>query len=186
MEYYEHNNVIESFCSKLLGLKISHFLCEVNLLEFVFFNSPLILHVCGFGRVIRNGDIIVTTYDYLSWDGVDENNNDEWFNVVKFNNEVVGGVVESVEIKNTGDLIIKTDNEIVIECLVANAYPHFDEDNEQWALFEHLMDGHGVFLQSFNKTLMLNKPHESEIVVRHRDISFILNSTKQKSTWTGK
>ena len=45
------------------------------------------------------------------------------------------------------------DNGVRIECYIANAYSHYDEECEQWLLFEHTNDHSGRFLTAYNKRL---------------------------------
>lgn len=105
------------------------------MLEF-FFSDSLIIHANGFCRIIKNQDLLITTRDYESWDGDDSTHNDEWFNLEKYKTEIVGGSVNSVELSPINDLVLKLDNGVIIECLIENAYPHYEEEIEQWVLFE--------------------------------------------------
>lgn len=54
------------FVRNLEGKKLRHLCCEADILDFDF--APLALHAMGCTRVIKNGDILVTTLDYQSWD----------------------------------------------------------------------------------------------------------------------
>ena len=144
------NGAAVQFVNLLVGKKLLHFCCEVEILDFDF--APLALHAMGCSRVIKNNDILVTTLDYQSWDLQESTHNDEWFNVEKFNSEITGGVVTSVEISPCHDLRVELDNNVVIECLIANAYPHYDEEQEQWVLFEPTKDHSGTFLTVYNKS----------------------------------
>ena len=139
------------FVNRLAGKKLLHFCCEADILDFDF--APLALHAMGCSRVIKNGDILVTTLDYQSWDLHESAHNDEWFNVEKFHSEIIGGVVISVEISPCHDLRIELDNQVKIECLIANAYPHYGEEQEQWVLFEPTRDHSGAFLTVYNKSI---------------------------------
>ena len=109
----------------------------------------------GFSRVINGNDILVTTHDYQSWDELDSTHNDEWVNAAAFREKIVGGLVLSVLINEVHDLIITLDNGIVVECMVANSYPHHSDEKEQWLLFEHTRDHSGKFLTAYNKTIEL-------------------------------
>lgn len=59
----------------------------------------------------------------------------------------------SVEISPWHDLRVRLDNGVTIECLIANAYPHYEEESEQWVLFEHTKDHSGTFLTVYNKSV---------------------------------
>ena len=137
------------FVNLLVGKKLLHLCCEVEILDFDF--TPLALHAMGCSRVIKNNDILVTTLDYQSWDQSESTHNDEWFNVERFRSEITGGTVLSVELSPCHDLRITLDNDVIIECLIANAYPHYDEELEQWVLFEPTNDHSGAFLTVYNK-----------------------------------
>ena len=137
------------FVNLLVGKKLLHLCCEVEILDFDF--APLALHAMGCSRVIKDNDILVTTLDYQSWDQSESTHNDEWFNVERFRSEITGGTVLSVELSPCHDLRITLDNDVIIECLIANAYPHYDGELEQWVLFELTNDHSGAFLTVYNK-----------------------------------
>ena len=148
------NNDIKSFLYQLNGRRLVSFGCEADILEFVF-EGDLILHAMGFSRVISGNDILVTTHDYQSWDELDSKHNDEWVNAAAFREKIVGGLVLSALINEVHDLKITLDNGIVIECMVANSYPHYSDEKEQWLLFEHTNDHSGKFLTAYNKQIEL-------------------------------
>lgn len=139
------------FVNQLVGKKLLHLCCEADILDFDF--APLVLHAMGCTRIIKNNDILVTTLDYQSWDQQESTHNDEWFNVKKFCSKIVDGVVISVTISPCYDLRIELDNHVVIECLIANASPHYQEEREQWVLFESTRDHSGTFLTVYNKSI---------------------------------
>ena len=139
---------VMNFIHSLVGKKLLNVCCAAEVLTFDF--SPLALHAPGYARIIRNSDILVTTSDYQSWDLSESANNDEWFNVAKFHTEIIGGVVLSVTLSPWNDLHIDLDNGVIIECLIANSYPHYNEEQEQWVLFERGKD-HKPFLTVYNK-----------------------------------
>ncbi|EOS63490.1 hypothetical protein [Oscillibacter sp. 1-3] len=145
------------FVNQLVGKRLLHFCCEAEILDFDF--APLALHAMGCSRVIKNNDILVTTFDYQLWDLSESTHNDEWFNAEKFYSEIIDGTVISVEISPWYDLRIKLDNNVVIECLIANAYPHYDEEQEQWVLFEPTEDHSGTFLTVYNKRIDFHNVH---------------------------
>lgn len=176
-EYGEKNldNKAILFVKSLIGKKLVYFCCEANMFDFGFdeqavkaiesdvyvgkanidfgFNEPLVLHAMGCSRVIKNDDILVTTLDYDSWDQIESTNNDEWFNMEKFNSQIIGGTVISVEVSSWHDLHIGLDNGVTIECMIANAYPHYEEESEQWVLFDHTKKHNGTFLTVYNKSV---------------------------------
>ena len=145
---------LRSFVQQLVGKQLIQFLCEADILEFIFSND-LVLHAMGFSRVISNGDILVTTMDYQSWDNLDSTHNDEWVNVDRYKEKIIGGSVLSASLNDVNDLRIVLDNNSIIECLIANSYPHYSEECEQWVLFEHTDDHSGRFLSAYNKQIEL-------------------------------
>ncbi len=82
--------------------------------------------------VLQEEDILFTTFDYQNWDEEVDTNNDEWYHLNKFKNDIVGGIVTAVKVTPSKDLILYLDNEVIIEFFIANGYFHFGEDIEQW------------------------------------------------------
>ena len=145
------------FVNLLVGKKMLHFCCKAEILDFDF--ATLSLHAMGCSRIIKGNDILVTTLDYQWWDLSESTHNDEWFNAKKFDSQIIGGTVISAGLSPWNDLHIELDNDVVIECLIANAYPHYGEEQEQWVLFEHTKDHSGTFLTVYNKRIAFhNKP----------------------------
>lgn len=132
-EFDTAENMI-SFINLLLGKQLDSISCTCEMLNFEF-SGGLALHAFGLTRVIRDDSILLTTADYQSWDQADAAHNDEWFNVDRFRDQIVGGTVLSAEIDALHDLRIRMDNGITIECLIANSQPHYDEEQNQWILF---------------------------------------------------
>ena len=68
--------------------------------------------------------------------------------------EMIGGTVLTAEINPLHDLIITMDNGFTVQCLIANTgSPHYGEEQEQWALFEHTDNHSGAFLTVYNKEM---------------------------------
>lgn len=130
MNYIEFGILIK----KIVGLKLDaiRYACEMLMFDF----EQYALHCQCFTRVIKNGDILLTTLDYQSWDGEHSENNDEYYNLDRFRTEIEGGRVLSVEVNQLNDLIITLDNNITIQILIQNSYAHYDEENEQYRFFE--------------------------------------------------
>lgn len=141
----------KSFIKRLVGKKLDDIVCQADILEFDFADTNLVLHAMGLTRVIKNGDILITSFDYRSWDGEKNENNDMDLNLAKYKYEIIGRKVISVTVNSVNDLTVYLENEAVIECIVANAYPHYEDEREQWVLFEHEGDGSGSFLTVYNK-----------------------------------
>ena len=139
------------FVQSLVGTQLIHVCCEAEMLDFQF--DALTLHAMGCSRILRQGEILVTVPDYQSWDGLENAHNDEWFNLKRFQSELIGGRVLSADLYPWRDLRIALDNGVWIECLIANAHPHYGEELEQWVLFEPSEDrsGSGAFLTVFNQ-----------------------------------
>ncbi len=126
---------VRAFLNELVGRKVDYCCCEADILD-IGFSGEIVLHGMGLSRVSLNNDILLTTIDYQSWDKKIDTNNDEWYNVERFRNKIVGGTVLSVSYNRIHDLRIVLDNNIVIECFIANGYPHYSDETEQWVLFE--------------------------------------------------
>lgn len=139
------------FVNSLVGRKLVDLCCEAEVLDFSF--GGLVLHAMGCSRVIKGEDILITTLDYQSWDQAESTNNDEWFNMGRFRPGILGGSVASVEVTPWNDLRVRMDNGVMIECLVANACPHYGEEQEQWVLFEPSGNGSGRFLTVYNRSV---------------------------------
>ena len=120
----------KEFVNSLMGSRLEAVFCAANMLCFEFDNS-LIIHANGFCRVIKNGDLLITTYDYQSWDGEDSTHNDEWVNAEHFKPEIIGGLVNCIELSTINDLKLMLSNGVIIECLIQSAYPHYEEETEQ-------------------------------------------------------
>lgn len=148
---------ISDFVSLLVGKKLEYLGCEADLLEFVF-EADLVLHAAGFSRVVTNDEILITTADYQSWDGIDSTHNDEWFNMAAHRVRIAGGRVVTAVVNALGDLNIALDNGVIIECRIANAAPHYGDEEEQWVLFEHTADHSGRFLTAYNRQLEFYVP----------------------------
>ncbi len=134
MNYIE----LEKLIKKIVGLKLGviGYACEMLLFNF----AQYALHVLCLTRIIKNGDILVTTLDYQSWDGEHNEKNDEYYNLARYKTEIEGGKVLSVEINSLCDLIITLDNDVTIQILIQNSYAHYDEENEQYRFFETSLD----------------------------------------------
>ena len=122
--------------------------CEMIMFSF----SDYELHAQCFTRIIRDNSILATTLDYQNWDGEYEENNDEWYSVRKYKNQIIGGIVDSVDVNSICDVTIKMNNGIRIELFASNGYPHFSEDQEQWVFFRHHDPSH-PFITVTSKTV---------------------------------
>ncbi len=145
-------NKIKEFLNLWIGRQLESLHCACEIIDFGF-SGDLVLHGMGLTRVFLNDDLVITTIDYQSWDQTDSKNNDEWYNKDKYKDLIIGGIVTSISINSVNDLFIETDNGVRIECYVANAYPHYEDEKEQWLLFEHTKDNSGRFLTAYNKRL---------------------------------
>ena len=146
------DNRIKEFINLWVGKRLESIHCACEILDFGF-SGDFVLHGMGLTRVVLNDDIIITTLDYNSWDQTDPKNNDEWYNKDKYKDQIIGGIVKNIRINKFNDLLIEMDNGVRIECYVANSYPHYEEEFEQWLLFEHTKDSSGRFLTAYNKRL---------------------------------
>ncbi len=145
-------NEINEFINLWVGSQLESLHCACEILDFGF-SGNLVLHGMGLTRVFLNEDLVITTIDYHSWDQTESKNNDEWYNKNRYKDHIIGGRVTKISINKSNDLFIELDNGVRIECYIANAYPHYNEECEQWLLFEHKEDYSGRFLTAFNKRL---------------------------------
>lgn len=122
--------------------------CEMMMFSFETYE----LHVQCLTRIISEGDVLVTTLDYQSWDGEVGENNDEWYFIEQNRARIVGGKVTSVTINSLHDVVINLDNGIRIELFVKNGYNHFDDEHEQWVFFKH-QDHYHPFITVYSKTV---------------------------------
>ena len=118
----------------IVGKKLEKLGLACEMMTFVF--EEYALHAQCLTRIIKDWEILVTTGDYQSWDGECSKNNDEWYFVEKYREEIVGGKVLSVEVNRLHDVRIELDNGVMIEALVSNGFSHFGEESEQWRFFE--------------------------------------------------
>lgn len=125
---------LEKEIRKILGLKLLSLRNTYEMMMFEF--EQYALDVLCLTRIIKNGDILVTTLDYQSWDGKHQENNDEYYNLSKYKSEIEGGKVLSVEINSLGDITITLDNGVTIQVIIQNSYAHYDEESEQYRFFE--------------------------------------------------
>ena len=150
------SNEIREFTDLWIGKELKNLTCACELLSFEF-SGDLVLHGTGLTRVFLNDDMVIATNDYNSWDQTDSRNNDEWYNKDKYKDQITGGIVTGIKLNNYKDLLVEMDNGVRIECRIANSYPHYEEEREQWVLFEHTEDDSGRFLTAYNKRLSFYK-----------------------------
>ena len=155
------NNEINEFINLWMGKRLESIYNICEMLE-IDFSDNLVLHGLGLTRIFLKNDLVITTMDYNSWDQVESKNNDEWFNTEKYRDQIIGGIDTSISINKSNDLFIETDNGVRIECYIANAYPHYDEEFDQWVLFEHTKDHSGRFLTAYNKRLAYERHGNSQ------------------------
>ncbi|MDE7182446.1 MAG: hypothetical protein K2O41_05400 [Clostridia bacterium] len=129
---------LENLIRKIVGLRLTVIGYACNMPMFNFGNSDVSysLHAQCLTRIIKNDDILVTTYDYQSWDGEHDEKNDFMYNLKKFKPEIEGGLVVSVEVNALFDATITLDNGVVIQIIIDNSYSHYDEAAEQYRFFE--------------------------------------------------
>lgn len=146
---------IADFMNLWVGKRLEGLNCICEMLDFCF-SDNLVLHGLDLTRVFINDDLVITTLDYSIWDENETTHNDEWFNANRYKDQVIGGTVRNISINKTNDLFVELDNGVRIECYIAHAYPHYDEESEHWVLFEHTKDHSGRFLTAYNKRLLLH------------------------------
>ena len=126
---------IRTYFEKMKFCRLTRIRCACEMLVFDFGSCGL--HAQSFARVVKNGKILLTTWDYQSWDRENDENNDEWRNLDRYRDEIVGGVVSDVRLNELNDLTVTLDNGVTIECFAANGETTYDEEREFWrALFD--------------------------------------------------
>ena len=146
----DYQNKLNAYLQKIVGKRLDdlRFVCEVMLFTF----EEYALHALCHTRIIRDKDILATTLDYQNWDCEKETNNDEWYFIYKYKDEIVGGVVTHVEVNCCHDVVVTLDKGIRIEMYIKNGYHHFDDECEQWVFFK--VDDHSFpFVTVYNKTV---------------------------------
>ena len=127
-------NKLKESVEKLVGKTLSdlNLACEMIMLDF----EGCHIHSQCFTRIIYNNDIILTTLDYQNWDGINNQNNDEWYNLSKHKNLIVNNKVKKSKLTPTNDLLIELENNVQIQLYVSNGLTHFEEEQEQWRYFK--------------------------------------------------
>ena len=146
----DYQNKLNEHLQIIVGKRLDdlHLVCE--LMSFSF--EEYAFHALGLTRIIRKNDILVTTIDYLNWDEETDTNNDEWYFVKQYKDQIVGGTVVSATVNSLYDVVIILDNGIRIETFVKNGYHHYDDECEQWVFFK--ADDHSYpFITVWNKTV---------------------------------
>jgi hypothetical protein len=146
----DYQNKLNEHLQIIVGKRLDdlHLVCE--LMSFSF--EEYAFHALGLTRIIHENDILVTTIDYLNWDEETDTNNDEWYFVKQYKDQIVGGTVVSATVNSLYDVVIILDNGIRIETFVKNGYHHYDDECEQWVFFK--VDDHSYpFITVWNKTV---------------------------------
>lgn len=128
------NKIIKDVIEQIRGSQLTDIKLACEMM--VFHIERYALHAQCLTRIIKDGDILVTTADYQSWDGETSENNDEWHNLDKYRSEIIGGKVISISLNALGDVEIALDNGIIIQIYVENGYPYYDGEQEQYRFFE--------------------------------------------------
>ena len=129
----DNQNSLLTYLQVLIGKRLDNINLACEMMMFSF--EDYAIHSQCLTRIIAKNDIFVTTMDYQSWDGENDKNNDEWYFVDKYKEQIVGGIVLSVNLNALNDLSLTLNNGITIELFVQNGYNHFDDEREQWRFF---------------------------------------------------
>lgn len=157
MSYCQLKNLIV----KTVGLRLTavRHACEMLMFNFENGETAYAFHVQCLARIIKNGDILVTTLDYQSWDGECEENNDEYYNLHKYISEIEGGKVVSVEVNPQYDVIITLDNGVTVQILIQNSYSHYHEEFEQYRFFKVSLDDTEEIQENSNPHCVVYSKH---------------------------
>ena len=94
------------------------------------------IHVRCFARIVHNGEILLTTQDYQSWDEKDHKHNDMYLNIAKHGAALIGQRVLSVEVSPINDLFIVLNNDARIEIFSSDGSHSLSEESEQWFFYK--------------------------------------------------
>ena len=94
------------------------------------------IHVSCFARIIHNGEILLTTQDYQSWDEKDHKHNDMYLNIAKYGETLIGQKAQAVEISPMNDLFVTLDNDVRIEIFNSNGILRLTDEKEQWFFYK--------------------------------------------------
>ncbi|MDE7405961.1 MAG: hypothetical protein K2M89_03695 [Clostridiales bacterium] len=125
---------LQNILNNIIGLHLTDIKHACEMLMFHF--DKYAIHARCLTRIIKEDDILLTTADYQSWDGKNDKNNDEWYNIDKYKSSIEGGTVVSVEVNKLCDLYITLDNNVTIQIIIQSGYSHYDEEREQYRFFE--------------------------------------------------
>ncbi len=94
------------------------------------------IHVSCFARILHNGEVLLTTQDYQSWDGKDHKHNDMYLNIAKHGATLIGQTVRSVEVSSVNDLFLVLDNGARIEIFSSDGNRRLSEEGEKWFFYK--------------------------------------------------
>ncbi len=136
------NERLQNYLNNLVGKYLTriNLVCEMIILDF----ENIGLHSQCLTRIIKNEDILFTTYDYQSWDEKVDTHNDEWYFWEKYKDEIINGKVIKVIYNKMNDLTIICDNGVIIEIFISNGYFYYEEEQEQYRLLSDADDVHAV------------------------------------------
>ena len=145
-----YQDALNKYLQIIVGKRLDalNLACEMMMFNF----EDYALHTLCLTRIIGDNDILVTTFDYQSWDGVNDTNNDERYFVEKYRDKIVGGAVTSVCVSAVYDVEIVLDSGVRIESFIKNGYHHFDDEQDQWIFFKQ-GDNSYPFITVRNKTV---------------------------------
>ncbi|MBQ4601927.1 MAG: hypothetical protein IJB24_03610 [Clostridia bacterium] len=146
----DYHTMLNECLQSIVGKQLDTLNLACQMMMFSFENYAL--HTQCLTRIICENDILVTTFDYQSWDGEEESNNDEWYFVEKYRSKIAGGIVTSVNVTHFHDVEIVMSNGVKIELFIKNGYHHFDDEHEQWTFFKR-GDHSYPFITVYSKTV---------------------------------
>lgn len=94
------------------------------------------IHASCFARIIHDGNILLTTQDYQSWDETDHKHNDMHLNIARHGATLIGQTVRSVEVSSVNDLFLVLGNGARIEIFSSSGNHQLSEEREQWFFYK--------------------------------------------------
>jgi len=125
---------IQDYVDSLNGKSLDDLSLVCEMMTFTF--GDIAIHSQCFTRIIRKEQVLVTTLDHQNWDGENEENNDERYNLSLYKNLILHNRVTKALLTSTNDVLIWLENDIAIQIWISNGTPHYAEDCEQWRIFQ--------------------------------------------------
>ena len=126
--------VMKNYLDSLTGKFLDSLNLACEMMMFTFGN--IAIHSQCFTRIMLKEQVLLTTLDYQNWDGENDENNDEWYNLSLYKNLITNNRVTKTLLTSTNDVFIWLENDIAIQMFISNGSSYYGEDREQWRIFD--------------------------------------------------